>query len=137
MPARFRNDPATLMLAVFGDLHPDIDVVLEYRPAEQMPTPNSTALNDDDGRPDETGDLPAAGVTVFKVDGSEPPVIWLNVQLPVEFLPPVMAEELAHVVAGPHAQHGPAFQAIVDALQAEFERRAALLFEVPAVASTS
>ena len=125
--AALRVDPVGLLLDIFNRQHPNTEVLIEYRPPEQMPTPESTPLNDDDQRPAGTGDLPAAGCTIWPADGRHAPTIWLNTELPVSALAEVLAEELAHVVAGPAAQHGPEFEAALDRLVTEFEPRARIL----------
>ncbi len=125
--ATLRVDPVGLLLDIFNRRHPGTDVLVEFQPPERMPTPASTPLNDDDGRPDGTGDTPAAGCVRWPEDGRHAPSIWLNTELPMSLIPAVLAEELAHVAAGPDAMHGPAFQAVFDALHHEYDTRARLL----------
>lgn len=125
--ATLRVDPVGLLLDIFNRRHPGTDVLVEFQPPERMPTPASTPLNDDDGRPEGTSDLPAFGCVRWPEDGRHAPTIWLNIDLPMSLIPAVLAEELAHVIAGPDAMHGPAFQAVFDALHAEYETRARLL----------
>ncbi|MXV20269.1 hypothetical protein [Deinococcus xianganensis] len=121
--ADLRFDPVALMLDVFNRQHPDTPVLVEYQPSERMPTPDSTPHNDDDGRPEGTGHLPAAGAAFFPEQPGAPTFIYLNIDVPMSDLPTVLAEELAHVVAGPDEGHGPYFQAVLEALGAEFEAR--------------
>ena len=121
--AALRFDPVALMLDVFNRQHPDTPVLVEYQPSERMPTPDSTPHNDDDGRPEGTGHLPAAGAAFLPQQPGLPTFIYLNIDVPISHLPAVLAEELAHVIAGPDAGHGPHFQAVLEALGAEFEAR--------------
>lgn len=121
--AALRFDPVALMLDVFNRQYPGTPVLVEYQPGERMPTPDSTPHNDDDSRPEGTGHLPAAGAAFLPQQPGLPTVIYLNIDVPISHLPAVLAEELAHVIAGPDAGHGPHFQAVLEALGAEFEAR--------------
>lgn len=125
--AQLRVDPLGLLLDIFNRQHPNTAVVIEFREATAMPTPASTPLNDDDARPEDADHLPAAGCTLWREDDPSVPTIWLNIDVPIGQLPYVLAEELAHVIAGPAAQHGPDFQAVLTALHEEYEQRAAVL----------
>lgn len=113
------NDPVALMLSVFADLHPTTDVVVEYAPAEHMPTPRQLAGRRGVDLPDGAADRPAEGVALFQVEG--PALVLLNSGLSIQALPMVLAEHLADVVAEDPASG----QVVITALKAEFERRAA------------
>lgn len=119
MTAHLTLNPLQILIDTFNTISGGRHVPITFKPSDAMPTPDSTPLNDDDGRPDGTGSVPAAGVTIFAKDGTVE--IWLNAAVPMEDLPAVLGEELAHVLAGPSAQHGPLFQQEHEELSAKFQ----------------
>ena len=58
------------------------------------------------------------GMTVFPDDGSTP-IVWLNIEVPMAYLPTVLAEELAHAVVGADAGHGTEFERVMEELIAQ------------------
>lgn len=64
------------------------------------------------------GDEEAGGVTVFETDGSIR--ILISGQLSVVDAVEVFAHELAHVAAGPEAEHGEAWENAFDAIHTEY-----------------
>ncbi|MCD0160893.1 hypothetical protein IHN63_06160 [Deinococcus sp. 6YEL10] len=120
MTAYIKLNPLQILLDTFNALsRSDQHVPITFKPHGEMPTPDSTPLNDDDSRPEGTGRVPAAGVTIFGPGGTVE--IWLNASVPTEDLPAVLGEELAHVLAGPGAQHGPDFQEQYERLSVAFQ----------------
>lgn len=129
---RFEHDPLQTLLDVAQDLFSDLRVTVRYVEPDRMPDPLATPYNEDDGlrealaalTPEERAEVQvgAAGATLFPTAGGDP-VIWLSRDTPMEHLPGVLAEELAHAVAGAEAMHGPMFDLVHEAILAEYERR--------------
>ncbi|KQR37743.1 hypothetical protein [Deinococcus sp. Leaf326] len=119
------NDPVALMLTVFADLHPTIDVVVEYMPDKHMFTPRQLAGRRGADLPAGAADRPSAGIALFPFEKA--PEIWLNSELSIQALPMVLAEQLAVVVTEDPASE----PAVFEALKAEFERRVAPPFVAP------
>ena len=99
----FHNDPAAIVARAFRDLYPG----LEYT-AQLVPT-----LEDDAGGP-------VFGQTFFPDDGGVP-VISISAEAPANAVPELLAHELAHLVAGVEADHGPDWEAALDAIGARYD----------------
>ncbi|HEX8418527.1 MAG TPA: hypothetical protein VF638_00785 [Sphingomonas sp.] len=95
-------------VAVFNALYPDRLVPIAFFPAKQC-------VGD--------GGEPAQGFTLFPDDDPANPEIWISDETPVYGVPDVIFHELAHVVAGFDADHGPQWEAVYDALWARFAPR--------------
>lgn len=99
----FKNDMFALVWSVFGMLYPEQckkDIVIRW--AETV----------------YDGDEEAFGVTNFRTDGSIR--ILISGQLPVVHAVEIFAHELAHVAAGPEAEHGEAWENAFDAIHTEY-----------------
>lgn len=66
----------------------------------------------------------AHGQTLFPDDGGDPEIL-VGMHLKLEAAVDVLAHELAHVAAGPDAEHGPAWNAALSAIHGEYCRRVA------------
>lgn len=91
---------------VIATLHPTITVQIGYLSAE--------ACKSDDGEE-------VAGLTLYPDDGSAPE-IWISEATPVYGVPDTLLHEMAHVVAGLEADHGPVWEREYEALWAEMNR---------------
>ena len=98
MTTPFSNDPSAIVAIAFRELYPDT----KYH-AQLVPE-----LEDEDN-------APAYGLTLFPDDGSEP-IICISAEAPISAEPEFFAHELAHVVAGIDAGHGPTWEATFEAI---------------------
>lgn len=103
MPVELRFDPMREVIGCFERLYPDMSAKLGF----------AAGLHEQEG---------AWGATTFPDDGSTPEIV-LDISLPLEHALEILSHELAHVAAGPEAEHGPAWEAAFDALHAEYCRR--------------
>lgn len=98
MASPFMNDPTAIVALAFRELYPRLRYYAQY-------VPN---LEDEDGKT-------AYGLTIFPDDGSTP-VICISAEAPISAAPELLAHELAHVVAGETAEHGPEWKAAEEAI---------------------
>lgn len=82
------NDPLREALRVIGERYPDLDVDVWFAPNLEE----------------------ASAAACFPDDGS-PPFIELSDEIPVGAAPNCLAHEVAHIVVGIDAMHGPAWEA--------------------------
>ncbi len=102
------NDPIPFVLQAYQNLYPDkVPDLIQLR-----------AFGDD-----EQG----WGLTNFSADGTIQ--IEINIALPLEHYPEILAHELAHGAAGVDAEHGAEWQKAFDAIQTEFDRLICKHFE--------
>lgn len=103
MATPFVNDPAAIVALAFRELYPDIGYQAQLVP--EIITPDGGT---------------AFGETLFPEDGGLP-VISISAEAPANAVPELLAHELAHIVAGPEADHGPAWEAAEDAIGAKYD----------------
>lgn len=72
--------------------------------------------------PEDAGDSPAFGHTCWPDAGGDPEIA-IFMHTPLSGAVEVLAHELAHVVAGPDAEHGPCWETAFAAIHQEYERR--------------
>lgn len=102
MASPFMNDPPAVVALAFRELYPGIEYYAQLVPD----------LHDEtDGK--------AYGLTLFPDDGSTP-VICISAEAPIAAEPELLAHELAHIVAGEEAGHGPEWKAVEDAIHAKY-----------------
>ena len=117
---KIRNNPIDLILKAFAELWPEKKVDIYFDP--DLPRPTAADLDERDFSiiaQEEIASVGAAGATKFE-DGKKP-TVYLNPDQPFMQLVQTLAEELAHVVAGPDAGHGPEFGKALDLLSIRYE----------------
>lgn len=114
----FENDPITMVAEAFEILHPETKYEAAYAPE----------LYDENG-------TPVCSCITFpdEADGSDAaPVIIANSQLAVEMVAKAFAEELIHAALGPDSlEHGPEYDAELEALEKKYHEIAAERFPAP------
>jgi hypothetical protein len=108
MSAYYALRPFDLPIEAFNALYPDRKVKIDF-------IPNDQCADSEGGK--------AQGFTLFPDDGSVPE-IWINGTIPIEGLPDTVAHELAHVVCGFDADHGPEWDAVYQAIWVEMDHLA-------------
>lgn len=103
MASPFQNDPSAIVALAFRELYPDAEYYAQLVPALE----------------DETG-KPAYGLTIFPEDGSAP-IVCVSAEAPISAEPELLAHELAHVVAGEGAGHGPEWKAAEEAISRQYD----------------
>lgn len=103
MATPFVNDPAAVVAWAFRELYPGVEYVAQL-------VPN---LVDPDGGP-------IFGETFFPEDGGVP-VISISAEAPANAIPELLAHELAHLIAGVEADHGPEWETAMDAIGARYD----------------
>lgn len=98
MASPFLNDPPAIVAKAFRELYPKAEYAAQLVP--DLRDENGTAVY---------------GETLFPDDGSTP-VICISAEAPISAAPELLAHELAHVVAGEEAGHGPAWEAAETAI---------------------
>lgn len=98
MASPFMNDPTAIVALAFRELYPRLEYYAQYVPG----------LADEEGKP-------AYGLTIFPDDGSTP-IVCISAEAPISAGPELLAHELAHVVAGKAAEHGPEWKAAAEAI---------------------
>jgi hypothetical protein len=98
----FELDPFAMVVQVVHDLYPEAIAVVRW----------CNGLHEQHG---------AWGCTEFDVPNG--PLISLDVAMPVLGAVEVLAHELAHVVAGPEAEHGAEWESAFAAIHREYCRR--------------
>lgn len=98
MASPLMNDPTAIVALAFRELYPRLRYYAQYVPS----------LEDNDGQT-------AYGLTIFPDDGSTP-VVCISAEAPVSAAPELLAHELAHIVAGETAEHGPEWKAAEEAI---------------------
>lgn len=109
----FKNDPLAMIWEAFKNLYPEKAV---EKPIECYWYPGIT---------DETGER-VKGVTVFSDDIT---TIYIEPQLQFSDAVEVFAHELAHIIAGIDADHGPEWKKHFTALADEYARIGAEKFD--------
>lgn len=104
MTTPFSNDPSAIVAIAFRELYPDT----KYH-AQLVPE-----LEDEDN-------APVYGLTLFPDDGSEP-IICISAVAPISAEPELLAHELAHVVAGIDAGHGPTWEAAFEEIYQKYNK---------------
>ncbi len=95
-----REDPFCRMIRAFSSLWPD-------KSADMMWTT---------GMQEETGGW---GLTIFPDTGG-PPLVQIDIEASVKDAVELLGHELAHVAAGPDAEHGPEWQAAFDRIHVKY-----------------
>ena len=98
----FENDPTAIVALAFKKLYPGVEYYAQY----------NVSIEDDDGEP-------AYGLTIFPKDDGIPEVL-ISAEAPISAAAELLAHELAHVVAGKNAEHGPEWEAVFDAIHEEY-----------------
>lgn len=120
MASPFLNDPPAIVARAFGELYPKAEYIAQLVPDLR----------------DETG-ATVYGETLFPDDGSTP-VISISAEAPISAAPELLAHELAHVVAGKDAGHGPEWEAAEEAIFQKYnEIIAAMIPDTPAAAGVT
>ena len=92
------NDPPAIVARAFRELYPRTEYIAQLVPD----------LRDESG-------AAVYGETLFPSDGSTP-VVSISAEAPISAAPELLAHELAHVVAGEDAGHGPKWKAAEEAI---------------------
>lgn len=116
----FLNDPPAIVARAFRELYPKAEYIAQLVPDLR----------------DETG-ATVYGETLFPDDGSTP-VISISAEAPISAAPELLAHELAHVVAGKDAGHGPEWEAVEEAIFQKYnEILTAMIPDTPAEVSVT
>lgn len=114
MSAEFSGNALNIMIEVFNKNFPmEHPVFVGFMPTDKMPMPEEGYVDERYAEEDLRNDGPA-GFTNFSDDESLPIDIVLSLDVPMLYLPMVLAEELAHAYLGHEAGHGPEFQRVMD-----------------------
>lgn len=98
MASPFLNDPPAIVARAFRELYPCTEYIAQLVPD----------LRDENG-------ATIYGETLFP-DDSSTPVVSISAEAPISAAPELLAHELAHVVAGEDAGHGPEWNAAWEAI---------------------
>ena len=103
MASPFQNDPTAIVALAFKELYPDVEYYAQIVPA----------LEDEAGKP-------VYGLTIFPEDGSTP-IVCVSAEAPISVEPDLLAHELAHIVAGEEAGHGPKWRNVEEAIAKKYD----------------
>lgn len=104
------HNPLSMVVEVANELWPDLNATVFW----------VSKINEEA----ET-DAGPAGVTYYSEDECKPNEIAIRADLPIDGATEVLAHEIAHVVAGPNAKHGPEWRAAFDRLHSAYVERVA------------
>lgn len=104
------NDPFETLFGAIHNLYPDVECYIQVDPNIKAPF-----------RLFSKRMWGICGYTLFPDDGSMPE-IRVSAHIPYVRVVEITAHEVAHVVAGAEAGHGPKWQQAFDAIKQEFDR---------------
>jgi len=110
---KIANDPFKVVLQAAEELWPDLKVDIQWNPTMKM-------------------NKKEYGCTIFPEDGSTP-LIELNPGLKVKYAVEILGHELAHVVVGVGAGHGPEWQKAFEAIFDKYSELMKLLADAHSV----
>lgn len=98
------NDPATAVITAATVLYgARVVAMVQYDPTLKKPRQGG-----------------GWGVTV--IGKGHPPLISINIDLPIRRIPEIVAHELAHVIAGERAGHGPKWEKVFSAIHEQYTK---------------